>query len=112
MGTGGFDFNAKYRSLEGEAKAAMGRAGAGSGPDYHHYPYARPVRLSWYRDAAGEWAYQGVDAHLWEVFCERCGDTDGPAENQEAAARELRGPYRSKHQAKHVAGKHRRSFGP
>jgi hypothetical protein len=43
------------------------------------------VRLSWYQDAAGEWAYQGVDAHLW---------------------------YRSKHQAKHAAGKHYRSFGP
>jgi hypothetical protein len=110
MSAGDFSFNAKYSSLEGEAKAAM--AGASSGPGHHHYPYARPVRLSWYQDAAGEWAYQGVDAHLWEVFCEQCGDTDGPAENQEAAARQLRGPYRGKHQAKHAAGRHYRSFGP
>ena len=78
-------------------------ADAGSGSDHRHYPYARQVRLNGSQNAAGQWAYQGVDEHLWEVFCQQCGDTDGPAENQEAAVRELRGPYRSKHQAKHAA---------
>jgi len=108
--TADFNFNAKYRSLEGEVKAAMDAAAGRSGPDYRHYPYARQARLSWYQDAAGEWAYRDLDAHLWEVFCEQCGDTDGPAENQEAKVQHLRGPYRSKHQAKHAAGKHYRSF--
>jgi hypothetical protein len=57
----------------------------------------RQVRTGWYHDAAGGWAYEGVDDHLWEVFCQQCGDTDGPAENQEPAVRQLRGPYRYKH---------------
>jgi hypothetical protein len=82
--------------VEARAKAAMSDAAA-SGPDGGHYPYARQVRTGWHQDVAGKWAYAGVDDHLWEVFCQQCGDTDGPAENQEPAVRQLRGPYRYKH---------------
>jgi len=111
MTTGDFNLNdARYMALEGEVKAAMGAGRASSGTDHRHYPYARQVRLSWNQDTAGKWAYQGVDERLWEVFCEQCGDTDGPAEYQEPAIRQLRGPYRGKRRAKHAAGRHYRSF--
>jgi hypothetical protein len=110
MTTGDFNLNARYMAIEGEVKAAMGTGDANSGADHHHYPYARQVRQSWYQDTAGKWAYQGVDEHLWEVFCQQCGDTDGPAEYQEPAIRQLRGPYRGKRRAKHVADRHYRAF--
>jgi hypothetical protein len=66
----------------------------------------RKVRLGWHRDATGTWAYEGVDDHLWEVFCQQCDDTDGPADGQEPRVRELRGPYRGKRRAKHAPNKH------
>lgn len=80
--------------------AASGTSGHG------HYPYARPVRHGWRRDAGGHWAYDTVDEHRWEVFCAECGDTDGPAADQAPAVQELRGPYHGKHRAKRVADKH------
>jgi hypothetical protein len=110
MTTGDFNLNARYMAIEGEVKAAMGSADAGSGSDHQHYPYARQVRISWYQDAAGKWAYQGVDEHLWEVFCEQCGDTDSPAESQAPAVLQLRGPYQRKHSAEHAANKHFKAF--
>ena len=91
--------------------AADAAASAGSGTSGHgHYPYARPVRHGWRRDAGGHWAYDTVDEHQWEVFCAECGDTDGPAADQAPAVQELRGPYRGKHRAKHVADKHFRAY--
>jgi hypothetical protein len=95
--------------VESLAKEAMGSDAAPSGPG-GHYPYARQVRTGWHRDAAGTWAYDGVDGHLWEVFCRECGDTDGPAESQNPAVRQLRGPYRHKHTAERVADEHFKAF--
>ncbi len=71
-----------------------------------HYPYARHVRLGWGRNSAGVWESSSEDPRLWEVFCAQCGDTDGPADIQPANAKELRGPYSSKHKAEHVAKQH------
>jgi hypothetical protein len=96
--------------VEALAKEAVGSHAAPAGPDGGHYPYARQVRTGWHRDAAGTWAYDGVDDHLWEVFCQQCGDTDGPAESQDPAVRQLRGPYRHKHTAEHVATEHFKTF--
>ncbi len=71
-----------------------------------HYPYARPMRTGWTRNASGDWVASAEDPHQWEVFCEQCGDTDGPVDGQPDRARELRGPYPSKHKAEHVATRH------
>jgi hypothetical protein len=98
------------RFVEAEVKEAMGPDPAASRFDGGHFPYARQVRIGWHHDAAGAWAYDGVDAHLWEVFCQQCGDTDGPAEDQVPAVRELRGPYRHERSAKHAANKHFSAF--
>jgi hypothetical protein len=95
--------------VEARAKEAM-QSDAASGLDRGHYPYARQVRTGWHHDGTGAWAYEGVDAQLWEVFCERCGDTDGPAEDQDPAVRQLRGPYRHKHAAEHAARRHFNAF--
>jgi hypothetical protein len=92
-------------------KQSMESAAPAPGPDSGHYPYARQVRTGWRRDPAGQWTYDGLDDHLWEVFCEQCGDTDGPAEDQEPAVRQLRGPYSSKHRAEHGATRHFKSAG-
>lgn len=106
------------QGFESAALKPMGDLGASParqgtpGPDPGHYPYARPVRLGWRRDAGGHWAYDMVDEHQWEVLCAQCGDTDGPATDQSPEVQALRGPYRSKHRAKHVADKHFRAFWP
>jgi hypothetical protein len=71
-----------------------------------HYPYARPLRTGWTRNASGHWEASAEDPHQWEVFCEQCGDTDGPADDQPDPARSIRGPYPSKHRAEHVAKRH------
>jgi hypothetical protein len=63
------------------------------------------VRLGW-ADSADGWKWESEDPRLWEVFCAECGDRDGPADIQEPAVRELRGPYRSEHHARHVATAH------
>ena len=87
----------------------IGRRTDDAEPEEHfdgHYPYTRHVRLGWARNAAGAWQAASEDPHQWEVFCEQCGDTDGPAEVQPESARELRGPYWSKHKAEHVAKHH------
>jgi hypothetical protein len=108
------DFNQAldFLAIEGLVKQAMGQDAAGAGPDRGHYPYARQVRTGWHQDAAGKWAHEGVDEHMWEVFCQQCGDTDGPAEYQEPPARQLRGPYRHQHSAEHAANKHFKAFHP
>jgi hypothetical protein len=108
---GDFSLNFRLEAVEAEVTAEMGSGGS-AGADHHHYPYARQVRLNWHQDADGKWAYAGVDDHLWEVVCQQCGDTDGPAEHQASEVRKLRGPHRSKHRAKHVAGKHYEEYGP
>jgi hypothetical protein len=75
MAAGGGDFvlGAEYSAIEEQVKRAMGSdPAAASGPDHCHYPYARQVRTGWHQDA-GKWAYDGVDDHLWEVFCQQCG---------------------------------------
>jgi hypothetical protein len=76
------------------------------GGDPHHYPYARHVRTGWKQDADGAWSHEGEDAHLWEVFCAECGDTDGPAQLQSPEVQTLRGPYQGEHRAKHAATRH------
>jgi hypothetical protein len=102
---GDFSLNLRLNAVEAKVAAEMAAADP-AGADHHHYPYARQVRVGWHQDAAGKWAYASVDDHLWEVVCQQCGDTDGPAENQTPEVRKLRGPYPGKHRAKHVAGKH------
>ena len=101
-----FRLGAESAALDAKARLAMGSAEAGLGPDHGHFPYARPVRLGWRREANGHGAYDMADEHLWEVFCAECGDADGPAEDQTPAVQELRGPYRGKHHARRVADKH------
>jgi hypothetical protein len=107
---GGVDLGADFAPIEGLVKDAMRSPHPVSGSDPQHYPYARQVRLSWYQDGSGKWAYDGLDDHQWEVFCQQCGDTDGPAENQEPPVRQLRGPYRGKHRADHAASKHFKAY--
>jgi hypothetical protein len=109
---GDFDRALDFLAIEGLVKQATGPDAAASGPDRGHYPYARQVGTGWYQDAAGKWAHDGVDEHLWEVFCQQCGDTDGPTENQEPAVQQLRGPYRHKHGAERAANKHFKAFRP
>ena len=79
-------------------------------PDTGHYPYARPVRGSWKKQSDGTWKSTVEDTHKWEVICEQCGDGGGPLDVQPDSAKELRGPYASKHKATHVAKKHFESF--
>jgi hypothetical protein len=109
-GSSGFGGELGLRFVEARAKEAMQAGAAASGPDRGHYPYARQVRTGWHHDAAGMWAYDGLDDHLWEVFCQECGDSDGPAEDQDPAVRQLRGPYRHKHAAEHAANEHFKAF--
>jgi hypothetical protein len=108
-GGGDFVLGAEFMAIDGQVKRAMGSADA-AGPDPGHYPYARQVRTGWRQDVPGAWAYDALDDHLWEVFCEQCGDTDGPAETQKPAVRQLRGPYRNKHSAERVASRHFKEF--
>jgi len=70
------------------------------------YPYARPLRTGWTRNPTGDWVACAEDPQRWEVFCEQCGNTDGPADDQPDPARELRGPYAPKHKAEHVVKRH------
>jgi len=102
-------FEAALVKPMGDLGADAAQPGA-SGPDSGHYPYARPVRHGWRKDASGHWAYDMADEHSWEVFCAQCGDTDGPATDQSPEVQQLRGPYRGKHRAKHVADKHFHAF--
>lgn len=78
--------------------------------EYHHLPIARPMPTGWTRAADGGWTSAGVDAHLWEVFCAECGDTDGPADQQSPFIQQLRGPYRHEHHARRVAKKHEEEY--
>jgi hypothetical protein len=109
-GSFGFGGELELKVAEARAAAAMRPDAVASGPDRGHYPYARQVRTGWHHDATGQWAYDGVDEHLWEVFCQQCGDTDGPAEDRKPAVRQLRGPYRHKHSAERAANKHFQVF--
>ncbi len=99
----GGDFSLGFRLGALDAKADVNDA---ESHEHHHFPYARRLRLGWRRDADGRWVADREDKRLWEVFCDECGDTDGPAENQTEAVQRLRGPYSHEHKAKHVAEKH------
>ncbi len=87
----------------------IGHQDAEPDPEKHfdgHYPYARRVRTDWQQKADGGWVSSSEDPKQWEVFCEQCGDTDGPSATQPESAQRLRGPYPSKHKAEHVAARH------
>jgi hypothetical protein len=58
------------------------------------------MRLSWYRGPDDGWAFDGEDRRKWEIICEQCGDTDGPADLQSLEVQLLRGPYKNKRKAK------------
>jgi hypothetical protein len=83
---------------------------AGSGPVGEHYPYARQVRVGWCRDTKGNWTSETVDPRLWEVFCQECGDTDGPSEYPAASDSKVRGPYSGKRRAVRAARRHFAEF--
>ncbi len=91
---------------EKEAQSTMRTVAAPLRLDRQHYPYARRVRHGWHKDAAGAWAYDSLDDQLWEVFCQQCGDTNGPAEDQQQPVRQLRGPYHSKPVAQQASNRH------
>lgn len=76
--------------------------------DLHHFPAVRNFPLDWHK-GTDAWTFESVDPRLWEVVCAECGDDDGPAEQQAAQIRRLRGPYDSERLAKRVARRHRRS---
>ena len=87
----------------------IGRRDEESEPEKHfdgHFPYARRSRTGWQQKPDGAWVSSSEDPEEWEVFCEQCGDTDGPVERQSEPVRRIRGPYSSKHKAEHVATKH------
>jgi hypothetical protein len=75
-----------------------------------HFPGVRKLRSEWHQDAAGAWESSAGDPDRWEVVCAQCGDTDGPADGQPEAARQLRGPYGSKRRAGRAAVKHFEQF--
>jgi hypothetical protein len=79
--------------------------------DTQHYPFERPLHLGWHRDGEGNWAWDSTDDWQWEVICEQCGDTGGPAEEQSETVCKLRGPYPSKHKARHAADGHFKEWG-
>ena len=87
-----------------------GLTGNENDPDEGHYPFVRHVRLSWRKDQDGQWTSDEFDNSQWEVVCPQCGDTDGPAEDQNGEACTLRGPYSSHHHAQHVANKHTKEW--
>ena len=87
----------------------IGHQDAESEPKKHgesHYPYARRVRRRWQRQGDGCWVSSSKIPSCGEVFCEQCGDTDGPPAAQPEPAQRIRGPYPSKHEAEHIATKH------
>jgi hypothetical protein len=81
-----------------------------SQPGGGHRPHVRTARSSWRQDASGQWESDAEEAHLWEVFCQQCGDTDGPVDIQPEAARRLRGPYPSMRRAGRAAVKHLKEY--
>jgi len=77
-----------------------------------HNPFVRHVHLGWRRDEHGQWAAEQFDESQWEVVCPQCGDTDGPIDAQTGEARDLRGPYETKHKADHAANRHIEKWDP
>jgi hypothetical protein len=73
-----------------------------------HRVRVRALPLGWFRNAGGEWAYEAEDERQFEVFCESCGDSDGPKENQPEKIRSLRGPYPSRRRAERALNRHLR----
>jgi hypothetical protein len=80
--------------------------------DRSHYPYTRRLKLGWRRTAEDQWVADGEDAERWEVVCTQCGDTDGPVEEQAPPVQPLRGPYESRHEARHAEAEHFREWSP
>lgn len=87
-----------------------GYTGNEDAPQDQHQPYVRNVHTAWHRDGYGQWVSDRSDGSLWEVICRGCGDTEGPAEEQNAQLRGLRGPYPSKRKADHAAHAHEREW--
>ena len=83
--------------------AAMGQNSGLS--SRHHHTYVRPLRVGWQHDGVC-WTHRGVNRRRWEVMCPACGDTEGPAEDQDPVVAALRGPYSSKRKAMRIASEH------
>ena len=77
-----------------------------------HFPYVRSRRTAWRRDAQGNWISDGDDESQWEVICAQCGDGAGPIDEEDEGVRLLRGPYATKHTAKHAANEHAKKWAP
>ena len=81
-------------------------------PQSLHRPYVRHVHTGWHRDKYGRWESDTWDDALWEVICAKCGDDEGPADQQKATIQKLRGPYPSHHKAEHAAHLHEKEANP
>ncbi len=105
---GGLARNAGGRATEKFREAEQEAADSAEARLLRHHPRVRSVPQIWHQDSAGNWNAEGATAQ-WEVYCEQCGDSDGPADRQFPPARELRGPYKTRHQARHAAARHERN---
>jgi len=83
-----------------------GYTGNENDSDPVHLPYVRHVHLGWRHDQYGRWVSDQEDEAQWEVVCIQCGDDEGPADRQTPGVQRLRGPYPSRHKARHAAGRH------
>jgi hypothetical protein len=77
-----------------------------------HVPYVRPRPTEWQRDEQGNWVSEAFDDTQWELICAQCGDTAGPIDEEEEGVRRLRGPYPTRHKAKHAANEHAKQWAP
>jgi len=89
-----------------------GLTGSENSDDHRHFPYPRPLHVGWRRDRQGCWVSETTDDTQWEVVCAQCGDSGGPIEDEQEGVRLLRGPYASKHKAKHAATEHAKQWSP
>jgi hypothetical protein len=92
------------RQMVEQARQRNQRTYADEDPDAHTAG-VRPMRINWTQQN-GEWVSDGTDPKRWEVFCEACGDPDGPIDWLLPVNAKMRGPYRSHRKAEDVARRH------